>query len=72
MKPVFEMPKPCPSGKVPYVTERSARQYVRNLAQSTPYKCPHCSQWHLTTQRNLSKRKLRAGEDKYAGRKAHD
>ena len=51
----------CPTGKVPFETQADADRVVRR-SQSQPhpgynrplqrsYRCPHCNQWHTTSQR---------------------
>jgi hypothetical protein len=45
----------CPTKKVPYCSERIAKQYASTSSKrfggaTYPYRCPHCRTWHLTKQ----------------------
>lgn len=40
----------CPDLKIVYASKREALQQAANSDLTlTPYKCPHCKEWHLTS-----------------------
>jgi hypothetical protein len=52
----------CPTGKIPYATAvaagRALSQHRRRGWSNRSYVCPHCRQWHVTSQ--PKRRKARA------------
>jgi molybdenum cofactor biosynthesis enzyme MoaA len=48
----------CPSGKKPYLHARNAKAAAKEIRKNLhsiqhPYFCPHCKNWHLTTDRKI-------------------
>lgn len=65
----------CRSGKTPYPSKGHARRAVAALAkhgrtQGTPYRCPECDAWHMTSKPapipRYAPRRAMAAEDAFA------
>jgi hypothetical protein len=49
----------CPDHKIVYPSKRVAlEQAAKSDLTLTPYKCPHCKEWHLTSSENQDKPKV--------------